>query len=183
MGGKVRYTMARNINIATMNAETINALSSYYQAYRTASDVRACLKKAVEDAQQQVDQAKSARQALIDGGMPVDQAVLQVNVQAWNDALTIAEDKKKEGERDLRLAMAKATKLVPDSLFEGYQNRKTDREAFIVSVREFLLELGLSGTDRGVEKIGEGISDWLIGGKSATGKSKKEGHLLGGLRG
>lgn len=171
--------MAKNINIQNVTEETMSALSAYYHAVVTGKETRKTLKAEVTKAEEEVTRIKNLRQAMVDGGATWDEAISAHSLATANSALAEAEDAYKEGTKAIRLAQAKATKLVPDSLYEGYKNRKTDRAAYINALTEFFAELGLSGTERGVEKLGDGISDWLVGGKKATGKQAEAGHLLG----
>lgn len=171
--------MAKNINIQNITNEALEAMSSYYHAIRTGKTTRAALKKAVTLCEEEVAKIKARRQAMVDEGANWDEAISANPLMDAQNLLAEVEDDYKEGCKALRLAQAKATKLVPDSLYEGYKNRKTDRDAYIVALSEFFAELGLGGTERGIEKLGDGISDWLVGGKKATGKSAEAGHLLG----
>lgn len=170
--------MSKNINLGTINAETVEILSGYYHAVITGKARRAELKKAIAEAEEGVQAVKDARAEAMEQGMTADDAIRAHSMTDANAALAEAEDNYNEGCKALRLAQAKATKLVPDSLFEGYQNRKADRAGYIKALAEFLAELGLAGTERGVEKVGEGISDYLFGGRKATGKKLEDGHVL-----
>lgn len=170
--------MAKNINIQTINEETMEALSAYYHAVVTGKNTRKNLKAEVTKAEETIQTIKNRRQAMVDGGATWDEAISANSLLEANAALATAEENYKDGCRDLRIAMSKATKLVPDSLYEGYTNRKTDRAAYVKALSEFFAEMGLVGTERGVEKLGDGIADWLVGGKKATGKKAEAGHLL-----
>lgn len=170
--------MAKNINIATVNSDAFKAIATYYKTVMTERELRKTAKAAVDKAAENLETCKQSAAALIAGGASVEEASSTFNTANFSGALANAQEAYNTLCADIRTKKATATNLVPDALFEAYTKRKEDRDAFINAIRDFLLGLGLTGTDRGVERLGEGMALHITGSGKATGKSAKSGHLL-----
>lgn len=170
--------MSKNINLGTINHTSFDAIATYYRTVMTERELRKTAKAAVDKAAENLEDCKQGAAALIAGGASVEEASSTFNTANFSGALANAQEAYTALCADIRTKKATATNLVPDSLFEAYTNRKDDKQSFIDAIRDFLLGLGLTGTDRGVERLGEGMSLHLTGSNKATGKSAKSGHLL-----
>lgn len=170
--------MAKNINLQNINPETLAILSGFYHDTVKGQTIRKDAKAPLVKAQEALDAKKAERQALVDNGATWNEAINAISILEETEAVARAEEDYKSTCTEIRVRCAKATALVPDSLYDAYKGRKTDRDAYISALSEFLAELGLCGTERGVEKVGDGIYEYLVGSAKATGKTLAAGHLL-----
>ena len=170
--------MARNINIQAMNEETINILSAWNNVFMHGSEYRKLAKEQIEKAQEAVDRINSARAEAVEGGMTLEEAVKAFPRTDADSILSVKEENYKTLCSSLRIKSANAQKLVPDSLFEAYKNRRENKAEYVQAIAEFLAELGLGGTERATEKVADALIECLPTSKKAVGKQKKAGHKI-----
>lgn len=177
-GGKVRYKMAKNINLQNMTDETLAILSGWNDSFMNGSEYRKLAKDEIAKAQEVVDKINSARAEAVANGMELAEAVKKFPRNDADSILSVKEENLKTVNTNIRLRASKAQKLVPDTLFEAYENRREDKSAYIQAIAEFLAELGLGGTERATEKVADALIECLPTAKKAVGKKKLAGHKI-----
>ena len=83
--------MAKNINLQNMTNDTLNILSAWNYAFIMGQELRKLAKSKVDEAQKAVDKVNNARQACIDAGMSLDEAISKNSRVEADNALSKAE--------------------------------------------------------------------------------------------
>ena len=170
--------MAKNINLQNITNETLGILSGWNYAFMNGQELRKTAKQAVEKAQEEVNKINQLRAEAVAQGKTTQEAVSAFSRLEADNKLNKAEEEYKKVCGDLREQANRAKKLVPDGVYEAYQNRAQNKSGYTRKIAEFLAEMGISGTDRACEKVADALAQCLNTCKKATGKAKKSGRKI-----
>lgn len=171
---------SRNINMNAITDEAINMLSTYNIAWRTAKDIRKVHNDLIKKYKSDLEKLQEKRKELIEGGMPVNEAISKINTLEVSKKLEKERQALRDDNKALNAKFAEGRCMVDnDEVYNGYLHylETGDNEKFKLYLVKFFTTIGIDAKSEWAKtnRFTNIIIARTSGVLKATGKCREEG--------
>lgn len=172
--------MSKKVIFGTINAESLSKLSDFHVAMINIDATNKEYKDKKDAVNEKLNTMLENRQNDLDAGIPTDEVVRKWDVAPLNKELRKLAEEQKKALEPYKTAYKEAMSLLPDSLYEGYEQAMSNgnMSKLTSAIHPFLIEIGCITTESTTSKFAQVMSIRCSGARKASGKSKAAGNFI-----